>query len=1019
MIPNANKYLKAPFWIWLGLLLPLIFIAWTIYITISLSRARTDIERFIEVLTQLTAMEKPLRDFEKGLSTSHQQKSKEELLSQWQRLLLACREQFQKAEAAVSKHNVPEIQKHLNIIKAEIEKMDALYPLILKKPLGTEERLYMEDQWRESWNKAIDSLEGSVQFVRDRQRVNASLSFRRLNQFNQIVIVSCVVTLLFFVILILYRRDIARRKFVEKDLRASEERFSKAFHFSPIPILLLNTRDERIADVNESFAQMTGYSRQEVVGHFRHEFNLWANEADSKRFYEQMVQDGRVPHFETQGIRKDGTKRTVVLSSEIIEIDGEPCALMAFNDITERIEHEIALKKSEERFYKAFISNPYPMSISEIETGKFIEVNESFARYLGYTREELIGRSAIDVGLWPKPQERKAIVEELLTAGFVNSFESSLRNKEGKIKSFSLSATLIEIGGKRLGLGAFVDITESKRTQARQNLQYELTRILSESATIDEAMPKVIRAVCEVLGWEWGEQWRVDERTSNLRCLSLWQDPTLKAEKFAKFTRGVESAPPVGLLGYVIEQRQPVWIEDATTSKHFFRAQLAEEAGLHTVLAFPIIANNQVTDVLVFINKQVLAPDEQLLTMAADICRQLGQFIERKKAEAALHLSEELLQQSQKMEAIGRLAGGVAHDFNNILTAITGYSDLALRRIEPNDPLRRNVEEIKKAALKAATLTNQLLAFSRKQVLQPKTIILNETVANMDQMLRRLIGEDIQFLTVLEPKLWPVKTDPVQIELALLNLAVNARDAMPNGGKMTIETTNVELDSDYVKKRLDIAPGQYVMLAVSDTGHGMDEETQSHLFEPFFTTKPKGKGTGLGLSTVYGIVKQSKGHISFYSEVGRGTTFKVYLPCVSDAAQPQEIGNNKSHLAHGWETILLVEDEDSVRHSTNDILTMCGYKVIEAKDGLDALELCAQYKEPIHLVLTDVIMPRMNGSELVQRLSTLLPHTKILFMSGYTGDAITHHGVLEEGINFIEKPFTPDALARKVREVLG
>lgn len=302
---------------------------------------------------------------------------------------------------------------------------------------------------------------------------------------------------------------------------------------------------------------------------------------------------------------------------------------------------------------------------------------------------------------------------------------------------------------------------------------------------------------------------------------------------------------------------------------------------------------------------------------------------------------------------------------------------------------------------------------------QTKTVNLNETVSNVDQMLQRLIGEDIQLLTVLDPKLSPVKTDPTQIEIALLNLAVNARDAMPNGGKMTIETANVILDEDYAQKNAEVKPGQYVMLAVSDTGHGIDEETQLHLFEPFFTTKPKGKGTGLGLSTVYGIVRQSHGHISFYTEMDKGTTFKIYLPRVEDEAVPETKTKQSDFTTKGWETILLVEDEEAVRNTTREILKLFGYNIIEANDGLAALDVIANYKEKIHMVLTDVVMPRMNGSELAARLTKILPNIRILFMSGYTDDAIIHHGVLEEGINFIEKPFTPDALAKKIREVLG
>ena len=379
---------------------------------------------------------------------------------------------------------------------------------------------------------------------------------------------------------------------------------------------------------------------------------------------------------------------------------------------------------------------------------------------------------------------------------------------------------------------------------------------------------------------------------------------------------------------------------------------------------------------------------------------------------------EEQLRQSQKLEAIGMLAGGIAHDFNNLLTVIRGYSDLTLMRLSEEDPLHRNISEVKKAAERAAGLTRQLLAFSRKQVLQPKVLDLNAVVSELEKMLRRLIGEDIGLRTVLESDLGSVKADPGQIEQIIMNLAVNARDAMPQGGKLTIETTNVYLDEDYAKVHIAVIPGPYVMFAVSDTGTGMDSRTQARIFEPFFTTKEKGKGTGLGLSTVYGIVKQSGGNIWVYSEVGQGTTFKVYLPRVDEGAQEYKRSAETEGAIQGSETILLAEDEEMVRKLARQVLEMHGYQVLEAANGGAALLICERHKEPIHLLITDVIMPEMSGRELADRLAQLRPEMKVLYMSGYTDNAIVHQGVLDEGANFIQKPFPTDALARKVREVL-
>jgi PAS domain S-box-containing protein len=379
---------------------------------------------------------------------------------------------------------------------------------------------------------------------------------------------------------------------------------------------------------------------------------------------------------------------------------------------------------------------------------------------------------------------------------------------------------------------------------------------------------------------------------------------------------------------------------------------------------------------------------------------------------------EEQLRQSQKMEAVGQLAGGVAHDFNNLLTVITGYSDLTLRRLDNESPFRSSLEEIRKAGERAASLTRQLLAFSRKQVLQPKVLQLNAIVADVDKMLRRLIGEDIDPLTLLEPGLGQIKADPGQIEQVILNLAVNARDAMPQGGKLTIETKNVYLDNQYVRRHTAIQPGNYVMLAVSDTGCGIDAETQAHMFEPFFTTKEQGKGTGLGLSTVYGIVNQSGGHLWVYSEVGKGTTFKIYLPRVDGISEGGEARDIPAELPQGRETVLLTEDEEQVRQMIRIILEMGGYRVLEAAEGEEALTLYKQHEGQIDLVMTDVVMPQMSGRELAQSLEVLHPGIKVLYMSGYTDDAIVRHGLLDQEIAFLQKPFTPDALMRKVREVL-
>jgi PAS domain S-box-containing protein len=391
---------------------------------------------------------------------------------------------------------------------------------------------------------------------------------------------------------------------------------------------------------------------------------------------------------------------------------------------------------------------------------------------------------------------------------------------------------------------------------------------------------------------------------------------------------------------------------------------------------------------------------------------------ERKRSEAEHKKLEQQLQASQKMEAIGILAGGVAHDFNNLLSVILGYTEFAIQALWDGDPLKDDLLEVKKAGDRAAVLTRQLLAFGRKQVLQSVPLNLNQVAEGVEKMLRRILGEDIDYVQVLAPDLGIVRADPGQIEQVLMNLVVNARDAMSEGGKLTIETCNIDLDEEYAAHHVSVKPGPYVRIAVTDTGCGMDEQTKAQLFEPFFTTKEKGKGTGLGLSTVYGIVKQSGGNIWVYSELGQGTTFKIYLPRELSARVTSSRLRAIPEPAKGTETILLVEDEEAIRKVAKRSLEAAGYKVLTAGAGDEALLVSSQYAGKIHLVLTDMVMPRMSGKALAQELVKMRPTVKVLYMSGYADNAFVHHGVVDDGMQFIGKPFTGTELAHKVRNVL-
>ncbi len=684
---------------------------------------------------------------------------------------------------------------------------------------------------------------------------------------------------------------------------------------------------------------------------------------------------------------------------------------------------EAALLQSQER-NRAIVDTAMDGVITVDAAGIVTDWNAQATAIFGWSRQEALGRLLTDTIIPPRHREAHGLgIQAFLRTGdgpLLNQrIEITGQHKDGHEFPVEISVSPARIGEAYIFSTFVRDITDRRRTERRLASQYAVTRVLSESLSLEEAVPKIIQAVGESLEWDLGVFWRSDKASGTLRCLDQWKSAALeKADDFVMETWQQAFKPGIGLPGRIWATGQPTWIRDVAVDENFVRNASAAKAGFHGAFGFPVRVGGDVEGVVEFFSCQVRDPDDDLLKMVADIGLKIGQFGERTKTEEALRQTEAQLRQSQKMEAVGRLAGGVAHDFNNLLTVIRGYSELILSRLAAGDPMHREMEEVKKAADRAAALTGQLLAFSRRQFVSTKVVDLNAVILNMDGMLRRLLGEDIiELCADLEQSLGSIKADPGQIEQVIMNLAVNARDAMPTGGRLTIETRNVDVGKGTRLDTIVLDEGPYVMLAVKDTGHGMSEETLSHLFEPFFTTKEKGKGTGLGLSTVYGIVKQSGGTIDVESKEGRGTTFKIFFPRVDETAQSGDASGAAAGRTQGRETILLVEDEPAVRGLVHEALRLHGYTVLVARHGIEALLTGAKHMGPIHLLLTDVVMPQMSGPEVAEKLTAVRPEMKVLYMSGYPDHPVFSQGVKRETA-FLQKPFTPNVLTQKVREVL-
>jgi PAS domain S-box-containing protein len=651
-------------------------------------------------------------------------------------------------------------------------------------------------------------------------------------------------------------------------------------------------------------------------------------------------------------------------------------------------------------------------------------INPAGARMIGYEREELIGRPLramlrpASADGTPYASWQDCPIARPFRDGGVHDVGGDVFQRcDGTTFPVEYVSTPIHTEGKVAGVVVtFKDITERKVADAAMAERARVAALGGDvgAALSSDTLPSMLRGCTEAfvrhLDVMLARVWVLNESEGALDLLASATSAGLDLPA----TMVSIGAP---LAAGIARARGPHLTNDLTADADVdgHERAWARRAGVSAFAGYPLVVQDRLVGVMGLFARAPFTPS--VMEAMASVAVGIAQGIERTRTEQALRHSEDQLRQSQKMDAIGRLAGGVAHDINNLLTVIMGQTDFVLKRLEAQHPLRKQLEEASKAAERAAKLPRQLLAFSRKQVLQPVVVNLNTVVDNVTSMLRMMIGEDIELSTVLDPALGRVKVDPGQVEQVIMNLAVNARDAMPQGGHLTIDTANVELDAAYARLHSGVVPGSYVMLAVSDTGCGMDAEVRSHLFEPFFTTKEQGKGTGLGLSTVYGIVKQSGGYVWVYSEPGQGATFKIYFPRLEEAAlAPAQPPGPRPERGH--ETVLLVEDDPQVRSLAGQILRENGYRVLEASDGREACGMTDTHPEPIKLLVTDVVMPRMSGRELAERLTASLPGLRVLYMSGYTDSAIAHHGVLDAEKVLLQKPFTEDALVRKVRDVL-
>jgi PAS domain S-box-containing protein len=818
--------------------------------------------------------------------------------------------------------------------------------------------------------RLMDQVLGVIRTMQDEElqllELRRADAKRRLGQTQTFLIVGTVLGLLIAAAANWsIQRDISRHLLGEEALRNSEEQYRMLIQgIQNYAILMLGPRGE-IVSWNPGAERMTGRTYQEIVGR---SFSGFFPPDDIKRGRpgEILRLAAASSPYEEQGmlVRKDGSCFPV--HTTFTALRNQAGNLRGFSVISRDLSEST---ESEAKYRGLLEAAPDAMVVVD-QGGEIVLLNVQAEKQFGYRRDELVGqkvKNIIPEGFAERMvADRTRSADDALAQQIGTGIELSGRRKDGSEFPIEIMLSPLQSAEGILVTAAIRDIAERKR---REN---DLSRLVAVVESSYDAIAS-LTPQGTILTWNHGAErifgYSAEEALGqSIRFLSP-PDRTAEDRKLLKTVKRSGT----------VEQLETVRVK---------------KDGTHIQVAITLSPINDSDGRMVGVS-----------SVARDITESRN--------------VEQMLRQSQKMEAVGQLAGGVAHDFNNLLGVIIGYTGLLLDRHDLDERQRKDIEQIQDAGNRATLLTRQLLAFSRKQVLQPKVLNLNTVVAGAEKLLHRLIGEDIELLVVLAPGLGPVKADSGQLEQIIMNLAVNARDAMPAGGKLTIETSSVELDEEYAAQHAFTLSGPHVILAVTDTGCGMDEKTKAHIFEPFFTTKEFGKGTGLGLSTVYGIVKQSGGSISAHSELGIGSAFKIYLPCASPVLEIESPSDKMERVDRGSQTILIVEDDAALLQVTHRCLEENGYTVLVARSPTEAVQICGSHVGPIHLMVTDVIMPGMNGTQLASHFSALHPEMKVLYVSGYNDDVIVRHGVLEPGLVLLQKPFSPRALARKVDEVLA